>query len=62
MSVTTTADEHKEKAKENISDAIANIGVIVIDEVWGTEQYTDEYLAMLTTTLSKLLVIRGLMK
>ena len=62
MSVTTTAEEHKEKAKENVNDAITNIAAIVIDEVWGAESYSSEYLAMLTIILSDLLKIRELMK
>jgi len=50
MSVRTTADEKKDSAKENISNAIKILREVYSDldatlnpEVWGTNEWNDEY-------------------
>ena len=59
MSVRTTADEHRDAAKENINDAIENISAIVVARVWGWDEYTAEYLVKLQSILNDLLNIRA---
>lgn len=39
MSVRTTADEHLDKAKENIDEAIKNLHCIVVENVFGSDEY-----------------------
>jgi len=58
MGVRTTADERRDKSKEHVNNAIAEIAQIVVDEVYGSEDYTDEYKLTLREVLNELLVIR----
>ena len=53
-----SADERRDKAVENIKEAIGHLGKIVIDEVWGTEDYNKEYMLKLRDTLYQLMSIR----
>lgn len=55
MVVRTAADEHRDKALESINDAIANIAAIVIDRVWGWDEYKVGYYKELRQALNDLL-------
>jgi len=56
--VKTAADEHRDKAMENINDAIANIAAIVVEQAWGWDEYNKDYLRELRRGLNRLLDIR----
>lgn len=43
MSVTTTADEIRENIRKDLDKVIFNMRLLVIDEVWGWNDYKDEY-------------------
>ena len=58
MSVTTTADEQLENAKENIQSAIKNLSEIVVDQCWGADEYKREFRDKLRKTHFELLELR----
>ena len=43
MSVVTTADEKIYSAKEHIKGAIDDLTKIFVDEVWGSDEFSQEY-------------------
>lgn len=43
MSVTTTADEIRENIRKDLDKVIFNMRLLVIDEVWGWNDYKDKY-------------------
>ena len=58
MSTTTTADEKLQNAKEEINSAIKNLSEIVINQVWGYDEYREEYFDKMQSALTELLKIR----
>ena len=58
MSVTTTADEKRDDAKENIGSAIRNLSGIVIEECYGYEDFSDAYRLKLRKALHDLIEVR----
>ena len=58
MSVRTTADEYRDKALENIGDAIKNLAFIVVEQTYGWEEYSKEYLYKLQSSMNDLIRIR----
>ena len=58
MSVTTTADEHLDSAKENIQSAIKNLSEIVVEQCWGSEEYNQGFRDTLRKTHFELLELR----
>lgn len=58
MSVRTTADEKRDAAKDNIENAIKNLSEIVVDKVWGYDDFTKEYKKELLMATLKLIEIR----
>lgn len=58
MSVRTTADEKRDAAKDNIEKAIKNLSEIIIDKVWGHDDFTQEYKKELFLAMSKLIEIQ----
>jgi hypothetical protein len=57
MSVITTADEKRDAAKDNIKAAIKNLSEIIVDEVWGSDDFNQEYKTKLFLAMSTLLEI-----
>lgn len=57
MSVITTADEHRDEAKDAIGQAISHIASIVIEKSWGHDDFSDEYRKKLRSSLSILMDI-----
>ena len=62
MSVTTTADERLNDAKDNIQSAIKNLSEIVIEECWGAEEFSSEFSATLRKALSEMIEVRESLK
>lgn len=58
MSVRTSAQENRDDAKKDINDAIKQLSEIVIDEIYGWDEFTSEYLETLKDILFKLLEIK----
>jgi len=54
----TTADNYRDKARENIDNAIFNLAQIVIDQVAGWDNYTESYYAGLEDALYILMHLR----
>jgi len=57
--IKTQADKHRDALKDNINDAIKNLSAIVIDQVWGWDEFSKEYLHTLQSTLNDLLYIHA---
>jgi len=58
MSVGTSADRYRDKALENIDDAIKNFSEIVINHTYGWDEYDPKYFDQLISALNNLLHIR----
>jgi hypothetical protein len=54
MSVETEADVKIEKIRSDIEDATKNMGAIVIDKVWGSEDFDIQYRIKLGKALLEL--------
>jgi hypothetical protein len=61
MSVQSAADDARDSAKQSIKDAITSLNSIVVDEIWGTSDYSDEYKKKLSDVLSDLIRVHGAM-
>lgn len=59
MSIRTTADEKRDTAKDNIETAIKNLSEIIVDKVWGSDEFNEEYKNKLLLAMSKLLEIQA---
>ena len=57
MGVKTTADECRDTALHSINNAIKNLSIIVVDQVFGWDEFSNEYLRLLQLTLNDLLRI-----
>ena len=51
----TTADEKIASAKQHIDEAIKDLSAVVIDKVWGTEDFQPSYLLFLRNVMIKLM-------
>lgn len=58
MSVTTTADERLEDARENVIDAVKNLHKFLDPDTWGHDDYTEEFKSEVLETCKQLLDIR----
>jgi hypothetical protein len=58
MSVRTQADECLDRAKSGINDSITDLSQIVINRVWGSDEYKPEYKKKIDDSLITLLKIR----
>lgn len=58
MSVATTADKNRDKAKREIEQAISNLAEIVVNQCWGWDEYHPRYFKALRKSLDELLDIR----
>lgn len=54
MSVRTTADEYLDLVKDNITDAIRNLEKVTSIDTWGNDEYSDEYIELLSKYLLEL--------
>ena len=59
MSVTTTADEKLKSAREHIRSAVSDLGNIVIEKCWGSDDFTDIAQKRIKDIFIKLLDIRN---
>ena len=59
MSVRTTADEKRDTAKDHIKMATKNLSEIIVDKVWGSDEFSLEYENRLLTALFDLLKIQA---
>lgn len=62
MSVTTTADEKLEEARENIAFAYKNILTVLDPDTWGSSDFNSNYIDDLHQVTLKLLEIKRLLK
>lgn len=62
MSVTTEADEIIESIKKDIDSAIKSLSEIIIDRVWGYDDYGDDYKDNLANAMHDLLKLRSVFK
>ncbi len=53
----TAADDLRDSTRESITEAIKNLAEIVIDKVYGHDDYTEEYKNRLTEVLIDLIKI-----
>lgn len=58
MSVQTTADEHLSAAREAVREAIKNLAKIVVEEVWGHDEYTRDFKEDLRQAQDELIGVR----
>jgi len=58
MPVTTTADESLAKTKRGIAEAINGLSEIVVEHVWGWNDYNEIYRMKMTEVFVSLLAIR----
>lgn len=58
MSVTTTADEMLNSAKSHVKEAASALSQIVIDEVWGHDEFSEEYKEKIRESLNDLVKIK----
>ncbi len=58
MSVQTTADEHRDAARENVRDAIRNLSQIVVEQCWGHDEYRAGYRTALSESFQELIAIQ----
>ncbi len=58
MSFRTTAQEKIDNAREHVKLAIADLGEIVVNECYGTDELSDEVLQTCTEVLQELIGIR----
>lgn len=62
MGVTTTADEKLKEAKEAVQEAINNLVQIALTrEVWGCQEYTQEYIKKMLDSIDRLCEVRELL-
>lgn len=59
MSVTTTADEHRDTALEEVDSALRHLAQIVVYQCNGANEYSKEYTTKLSESFSALMKIRG---
>jgi hypothetical protein len=62
MGVTTTADEHLESARDNVSSAIRHLSEIVIEECWGHDEFVDEYRARIEQAFDQLRAVKKVLQ
>lgn len=58
MSVRTTADEKIDEAKEHVQEALECLLEVVVNNPWGTSEYSQDYLQKLRRQLNTLLDVR----
>jgi hypothetical protein len=58
MSVITSADAYLDSAKNHVNDAILSLNKIVIDRVWGVEDFNQSYMEAITETMFELLKLQ----
>ncbi len=51
MSVSTKADECKEKAVESLADVIDDLEVMVNPKTWGNDEYSEKYMIIVESVL-----------
>lgn len=61
MGVRTTADESLDRADTHIKDAIRELAEIVVNQVWGHEEYNHEYREKIKKSLTQLIEVRDLL-
>jgi hypothetical protein len=61
VSVQTEADNCRDRAKENVKQAIQELNDIVIREVWGHDDYNPEYREGLYDAMIQLIAVRKLL-
>lgn len=54
MGVYTSADEKRDEAKEHIEQAYKCLLNILDTDIWGSEQYNNEYIETLVKSVTKL--------
>lgn len=58
MSVQTTADDARDKAREHVTEAIKELSKILIDECWGHDDYSQDYSDTLNGVFNQLREIK----
>jgi hypothetical protein len=54
MKIKTEADEHLDKARENIQEAITELSAILMDQCDGWDQYAEPFRYVMFNTLNQL--------
>jgi hypothetical protein len=62
MSVRTTADECLDRVKASVNDSITDLSEVVINRVWGSDEFKVDYQKTLKESLFILLKIRDDLK
>ena len=58
MSTETEADRMLDKAKDNVQSAIENLSTIIVDKVWGHDDFNKEYKMRIMKSFYDLVDIR----
>lgn len=61
MGVWTEADEHRKEALNDTRSALKHIGAIVVDECYGSEEFTKEYKEELLEAITSLIKVRKIL-
>ena len=58
MEIKTEADEHLDKARENIQEAITELSAILMDQCDGWDQYAEPFRYIMFNALNQLKTIK----
>lgn len=58
MSVQTEADDRLDDARRQVKSAVSNLSKIVVDECWGSDEYTKEFKARINDSFHTLIKVR----
>lgn len=61
MSYYTTADEKRDKVKENIKECLCCLHAILVEGCSGSNEYTREYIEQMSQAYTKLMEAKNLM-
>jgi hypothetical protein len=61
MSVTTTADEKLESARDHVHQALTDLSAICIDQCWGHDEFRKEFRGEIQQAFFKLVEIRKML-
>ena len=58
MSVITEADKALDRTKHSVEDAVKNLSKIIVDQVWGHDDFSKEYKEELQRVFASLILVR----
>lgn len=58
MSVDTTADEKRDEVKKHVEQSLSLLKEIIVDEVWGYDDFSSDYKELLDECMAYLLKVK----